>query len=252
MLEVLSLRNQGRLREALALARELRARSGEHAPRGAAPTSALAEAQVLFDLGQHRSASALFDSISRREPPGLPPSVRAFLRVIALSQVATARALAGDTTSLAALADSIQHDGARTLLSRTRVQHEYVRGLLFAARGQDSLAERAFTSALEPGKTDYTWPSYELGKLLLKEQRPADAVRVLQPAVAGVLMETANFHLTLTELHERLAEAFAAAGQRDSAAVHYDWVVRALHRADPIWLGRRDAAQKRLQELKQN
>ncbi len=249
LMEILSLRHQGRLQEAYALARELRARAAEEAPAGAAPTSALAEAQVLFDQGQYVRAAALFDSISRREPAGLPPSVRAFLRVIALSQVATARAFAGDTLGFSALADSMQHDGARTLLSRTRVQHEYVRGLLLAARRDNSAAERAFTAALNPGKTDYTWPSYELGKLLLEEKRPADAVRVLQPAVRGVLLETANFHLTLTELHQRLAEAWDAAGQRDSAVVHYGYVVRALRRADPIWSGRRDAAQKRISEL---
>jgi hypothetical protein len=48
-----------------------------------------------------------------------------------------------------------------------------------------------------------------------------------------VLLETSNFHLTLTELHQRLAEAWEAAGNTDSVAVHRRYVTNALRRADP-------------------
>jgi hypothetical protein len=242
LLQVLSLRHQGRLQEALALARQLRAAAGERGAGGGASISALAEAQVLFDVGEYRRSAALFDSIARRDLPGLPQSVQAFLRVTTLAQMAAARAAANDTSGLSALADSMQHDGARTLLSGTRSQHQFVRGLLYAARGDNKAAEQAFRTTLEPGIAAYNWPSYELAELLLREKRGLDAVAILQPAVRGVLLETSNFYLTLTELHERLAEAWQLAGRADSAALHYKYVAGALRRADPIWRGRRNAA----------
>jgi hypothetical protein len=81
--------------------------------------------------------------------------VQAFLRVHLLSQ-ATTLAAGGDTARLGALADSLAREGARTLLARPRGQHNYVRGLLFAARGDVAEAQRSFEAALKPVNTDYS------------------------------------------------------------------------------------------------
>ncbi|HSQ29771.1 MAG TPA: hypothetical protein VLN49_07975 [Gemmatimonadaceae bacterium] len=48
----------------------------------------------------------------------------------------------------------------------------------------------------------------------------ARAIAVLQPALRGPL-DASNLYVTCTELHELLAQAWDAAGARDSAAAHY-------------------------------
>ncbi|CAN5680164.1 hypothetical protein BH23GEM3_BH23GEM3_06940 [soil metagenome] len=71
--------------------------------------------------------------------------------------------------------------------------------------------------------------------------RPAEAVAILRPALRGGL-EASNLYVTHTELHEALGRAFAAAGQPDSAAIHYRWVERAWADADPAFRARHDFA----------
>src|SRR5207249_2426844 len=62
--EILSLRYQGRLREALTVARMLRASDAASAASRSGPPyeAGLQEAQVLFEMGHAREAAALFDS----------------------------------------------------------------------------------------------------------------------------------------------------------------------------------------------
>src|SRR5439155_663968 len=64
--EILSLRYQGRLREALAVARMLRASDAASAasPSGPPYEAGLLEAEVLFEMGHPRAAAALFDSLA--------------------------------------------------------------------------------------------------------------------------------------------------------------------------------------------
>ena len=71
---------------------------------------------------------------------------------------------------------------------------------------------------------------------------------VVRSALRGEI-DASNLYITRTELHELLAQAFAAAGEVDSAAAHYRAVADAWARADPTlharravaveWLGRR-------------
>ena len=54
----------------------------------------------------------------------------------------------------------------------------------------------------------------------------ASRVRPIRLALRAEI-DAANLYVTRTELHELLARAFDAAGERDSAAVHYRAVVNA-------------------------
>ena len=94
----------------------------------------------------------------------------------------------------------------------------------------------------------YTRTNLELARALLALGRPRDAVAVLQPAFRGPL-DASNLYVTHTELHEMLARAFDAAGERDSAMTHYRWVVAAWRNADPEFRPRRELAQRRLTQL---
>jgi tetratricopeptide (TPR) repeat protein len=225
--ETLLLRNEGRLAAALESARRLRAEANER-PRGdAAPSSAIAEAQVLFEMGRYRESAALFDSIARWRSPGQPPSVALMNRGLALSQVATALASLGDTSRLEAIANDIQRTGASVSLARAGVQHYYVRGVLFAARGKDTDAIAAFRSALSVSTSDDARINYELGKVLLRARRAGEAISVLRNGVRGTLMETGNYRVTLTEVHALLVRAWEMAGRPDSAATHRRYVENA-------------------------
>ena len=55
-------------------------------------------------------------------------------------------------------------------------------------------------------------------------------------------IDASNLYITRTDLHELLAQAFDAAGHRDSAAAHYKAVLTAWRRADPVYQGRRARA----------
>ena len=67
----------------------------------------------------------------------------------------------------------------------------------------------------------------------------------MQPAFRGSL-EAANLYITRTELHELLAQAFDAAGERDSATAHWRAVESAWRNADPQFRTRWEAAQRYL------
>ena len=80
-------------------------------------------------------------------------------------------------------------------------------------------------------------------------ERPRDAVAILQPALRGAI-DASNLYVTRTELHELLAQAWDAAGNLDSAAVHYAWIAKAWRAADPALAPRLNAARTRLAALK--
>ena len=66
--------------------------------------------------------------------------------------------------------------------------------------------------------------NYELAKGYLDRNQPREAIAVLRPATRGVVLEGANLHLTLAEIHALMARAFTAAGEADSARAHTAWV----------------------------
>ena len=226
------LRDQGRLQEALVVASRLSVMSGERPIAGASPPAALVEAQLLLELGRPRDAAALFAAIARWPASGQSVSVQATQRVQTVSMMAASLDASGDTSSLAALADSLERDGQRSLMFRPREQHHYVRGLLLAARGDDDAAVTAFERALSGSGADFARANLALAALHLKHNRPSEAIVALQPAARGWFLESTNLHSSLTEVHERLAHAYDAAGMSDRAAVHWRRVARSWSDAD--------------------
>ena len=180
-----------------------------------------------------------------------------------LVHAASALASAGDTATLAARADTIQYYGARTLYRLHRDLHHHVRGLLLAARHQDDDAIAEFRQALSWSASAYTRTNYELGRLLLRRGRPAEAVAAVAPALrSGV--EATSYYLTRVELHELLAKAWDSlgasraaalppgvtrAGAKDSAVVHYQWVAQAWKGGDPPFAQRAATATGRIAAL---
>jgi serine/threonine protein kinase/tetratricopeptide (TPR) repeat protein len=244
---IISYRNQGRLRDALATARTLQQLKPDMRE------ALIAEAQVLFEMGRGREAAALFESIAALPGRGELQRTRSAVAKGSawhLTHAAGARAAAGDTAALESLADSIQALGSRTLGATHQRLHHHVRGLLLNARGNSAAAALEFHRAtLWPDAgSPYSRTSLELGRVLVSLDRPRDAIATLQPALHGPL-EASHFYTTHTELHEALGRAFEAAGQSDSARVHYRWVLEAWRDPDPEFHGRREHVRARLAAL---
>ena len=218
---IASLRMQERWPEALALAERFRTLGD---PRSA---WAVQLAQVTMESGRPRAAAALFDSISGW-PPDLPDPTPEF-RIWALTHRASALAIAGDTTPLAAIADTIEALAPLSGNGRDARLPYHVRGLLLVARGDDEAAIASFRSAIFSPNRGYTRTNLELARALLRLGRPHEAIAALQPAFRGSL-EVNNTYVTRTVLHRTLAEAWRAAGNADSAAAHDAWVARATRR----------------------
>jgi serine/threonine protein kinase/tetratricopeptide (TPR) repeat protein len=241
----ISLRSQGRYREALARARSYRAAMEAESAEGFGSYAQL-EAQVLFELGQYRSSAALFDSIAAIRLSGFDSrSYDARQRAWALTHAANAVAAAGDTARLARLIETIRVVGAQSLLARDQRLHHHARGLLLAAQSDDAGAVAEFRRSLISLGAGYTRTNYELAKALLRLGRPREAVVVLQPAI-GQSVEGSGLYVTSTELEELLAKAWDAAGVADSAVAHYRQVVRAWQNADPELRARVAEARGRL------
>jgi hypothetical protein len=71
-----------------------------------------------------------------------------------------------------------------------------------------------------------------MARSLLAAHRPLEAIPPLR-ALLHQDFDDAALTLAPTEIRLSLAEAFEAAGQRDSAAIHYALVERAWRDADP-------------------
>jgi DNA-binding SARP family transcriptional activator/TolB-like protein len=237
-----SLREQGRLTAALDAARRVRPLQAKLAKRTAGTPSASAlEAQVQFESQHPALAAAIFDSLSREHDPEDAPSQRARRAAWTLTLAAGARVASGDTATLARLADSVRTLGAESGYGRDHRLYHHVLGLLLAARGDDAGAIREFRAAIYSLTSGFTRTNYELARIYLRTRRPRDAIAVLQPALRAPL-ESSNLYLARPDAHELLAQAWDAAGNRDSAAVHYAWVAKAWTAADPSFASRLQTA----------
>ncbi len=230
---VISLRQQGRLKEALAVARGP-LQSAEIASTLAPGAALVAQGQLLFELGRYREAAAIFEAHARPDPGAALASSGTLARRRAwfLTQAGSALAAAGDTSGLAALADSVEAWGRRSGLGRDRRLYEYLRGLLFVARRQPVDAVVAFRRAMVSPTEGFSRLDLELARTLLALERPMEAVPILRSALSGSL-EGGNYYATRTELQDLLARAYDAAAEPDSAAAYYGQVLRAWRTADP-------------------
>lgn len=243
----ISLRYQGRLRDALATTRPTQLRQSQ---ASAAPRIGIAEAIILFELGRYNESADAFRQIAAT--PAYRPEFRARIardRAWNLTHEATARAAAGDTAALSLLADSIESAARASAYGRDRRLHHYVRGLLLRARGDRESAVVEFRRGIFSLTEGYTRDNYELAQTLLSLHRPSEAIAVLQAALRGS-MQASNSYITYSEIHELLAQAFDAAGRSDSAATHYAYVVRAWPAADPEFRARFLSARERLAALR--
>jgi DNA-binding SARP family transcriptional activator len=216
----ISLRNQGRQREALQLARGPLRRTGD-SDSSQLYVAALAEGQALFELGRFSEAAERFRSEASRVDPadsGLTGTI-ARKRAWLLTHAGTALSANGDTVSLRALIDTVQVSGGKSGFARDPRLHYYLRGLLWCARGQPDSAERALRASLTSLSDGFTRENAELAALLIDRQRPSEAIPLARLALQGP-MEASNAYITRTELQALLGRAFAAAGQADSAAVY--------------------------------
>jgi DNA-binding SARP family transcriptional activator len=239
-----SLREQGRFKEALAAAHQLRRFPERGRGQGDVQQTSIMDALILLESGQAASAMALFDSIAHIGAPTMTASERARFVSWALVHRADAQAAAGRAEGLSGVADSIQSAAQSSVLARDRRLNHHVRGLLFASEGRDDDAIREFESALYSLPLGYTRTNYELARLYLRKGRARDAVHVLQGALRGGL-DGSNLYMNRTQLHELLAQAWDSAGKTDSAVVHYAIVAGVWGKADAGTRVRAESARSR-------
>ncbi|MFH1833785.1 MAG: hypothetical protein ABH877_02070, partial [bacterium] len=246
--KVIVYRNQGRLVEALATAREMARCTRQLSP--GFPLARLSEAIVLFESERFLEAASLFDSMAARSRGDtIPRSKAARNRAWFLTHEASALAAGGDQEGASVLADTIEALGPLSAYGRDRLLHYHVRGLIALAEGRVDDAEADLRRAIFSPTSGYTRSNLEIGRLLVAEGRPSEAIAVLSPALRGSI-EASNLYVTRTELHELLARAFDDAGAADSAAVHYAHVVEAWKESDAAFHPRRAAAAARLRVLR--
>lgn len=235
-LRTIALRNQGRLAEALPLTRV-----------NPGPND-IADALISIELGNPRAAVAIFGRRARADVSIWAPGVAARNRTWETTLHAMALIAAGDTARVRALVDTVAYWGQRSAYGRDRKLHHYLRGMLFVAQRRDDDAAAALRLAINSPAHGFSRINYELGRVLMRLNRPVEAIPIVRAALHGDI-DGPNLYMTRTDLHELLAQVFDRAGLRDSAAVHYRAVVRAWERADPVYHARRDSARVRLSRL---
>lgn len=241
---VISLRAQGRPLAAVPFARRMLALQPHDSDLvlAAVPIGA-----AYFEAGDFAAAARIFDASGihtltfRREHPGLAARHRAW----ALAQRATVAAATGDTARLRVLADSITVHARGSAFGRDWTLPAYAHGLYLERTGRLAEAADSFRATIYSPTEGYTRINLELARTLIALGRPREAIGWMQAALRGG-MEASNYFLTRTDAHEMLAQAFAAAGQVDSARAHYAWVVRAWSHAEPPAWARREAAARYL------
>jgi DNA-binding SARP family transcriptional activator len=228
-LDVISLRAQGRYREAYAAASRYRRMWPDELT--ASRTAATPQAVVLIESGKAIEAVALFDSIAMATPADTVASRAAREHVWQLTLRSMVRAATHDTASLARMADSAEVLARRSAFGRDRHMPHYIRALQHRARGDWATAERAFRAAVYSPSYGFTRTNVDLAQVLIASGRPLEAIPLLRSALRGPIDGTA-YYTKRTDVREALGAAFEAAGMADSAIAQYSLVLRVLQRAD--------------------
>jgi DNA-binding SARP family transcriptional activator/predicted Zn-dependent protease len=224
-LMLISLRNQGRLRDAMALARD--------GLVPGVPQEPVHLAVIPMESGRPREAAARFQAQAAATlAADLPPGFKARVGAWQLTLAGTALALAGDTAAVHRLADSVELVGRESSFGRDPRLHHFLRGLILQRAGRHAEAVESFRRAMFSPTDGYTRINLELGRSLMALGRGDEAIGVLRPALHGGV-DGSNTYVTHTELHEALAQAFELAGQADSAVAHFRMVEAAWRHADP-------------------
>lgn len=241
---VIASRTQGRLRDALAAAREYARLRRQSGPSNA--VDALPEAVVLAEIGQPRVAAALYDSMARAQRAPSPARSSAS-RAWYWTHEAGAVASAGDTATLRRLEDSVRASGALAT-ERYKRLHHYVRGLRLELEHKPADAATAFRQALWVRQKTHVQIYAGLARSLIAAGRPREAVAPLVEALKGPV-SAAGLYATRTELQELLAVAYDRSEQRDRALTQYRLVSRAWRHADPQFDQRRAVVEARIAAL---
>jgi len=229
---LIGLRDQGRMAEAMALARE------HVIPRSSTRMASWVPepihlAILPFETGQPLVAARLFrEGAARERASDQLPATRARIVTWNLTLAGTALAAAGDTAEMT---------GRESSFGRDARLHHFLRGLLFQAEDRHEEAIAAFRRAMFSTTDGYTRINLMMARSLLRLGRATEAIEVLQPVLRGGI-DGSNTYLTRTDVHEILADAFVAAGLPDSASSHYRAVEHALRNADPLFRDRYDRA----------
>ena len=244
---VISLRTQGRVAEALAVARQFRRESAQRGNGDAVDMGpALLEAITLMEKGKPILAAALFDSMAARPQSKVPARLAAHW-AMHLTFKASALAMAGGARRLASLEDSVRVLGAAAS-SRYHDLHYFVRGLRLSAAGSHGDAAIAFKHALGDPKDTYVRVYLELARSLIAANRPGEAIHPLVSALAGPT-SAMGLYATRTELLEMLGRAYERNGQPDSAIAQYQRVSHAWNKADHAFKARHAAIDDRIAAL---
>jgi DNA-binding SARP family transcriptional activator/TolB-like protein len=236
---VLLWRYQGRYRDASALVIAGRLPDGS-AIKLERRRDPLSEAVLDLDMGRPVLALRALESIVPAQGT-LPPGRFARELTWSLVRRGTAAVLAGELDLARRLADSAEVTGQESLYGRDPPLHFFLRGLLAAASGDHRTAVDQYRRSIYSPNFGYTRANFELARSLLALGRAPEAVPVLQAALRGG-WDGSNLYVSRTELHELLAQAFAAMGSRDSASAHYRRVEEAWVHADPEFAARYQAA----------
>jgi len=232
-LKTITLRNQGRLAEAIRLATS-------HSSPGD-----MNLATAALEAGMPALALPKLHGRASDDMSNLASSLQARVRTWNNTLIGMAFVAAGDTAAVRKLADTVEYWGRHSLYGRDRRAHHYLRGMLLVAKGKDVEAVAHLKAAIHSPTNGFTRVNYELGKALLRLNRPQEAVPVVRAALHGSI-DGSNLYVTRTDLHELLAQAFDRIGSRDSAAFHYRAVANAWKRADARFHTRREVARARL------
>jgi DNA-binding SARP family transcriptional activator len=228
-LESILLRNEGRINEGLKLAIDHRGPQDMNI------------AVTALEGGNARLALPELLARDKSDVSFMSPSLQARQHAWNNTLIGMALLVAGDTGAVRHLADTVEYWGRRSLYGRDQRAHHYLRGMLLVAQGRDNEAASELREAIHSTTNGFTRVNYELGKVLLRLNHPAEAVPIVRAALHGDI-DGSSMYVTRTDLHEVLAQAFDRMGNRDSAAVHYRAVAKAWVRADSRYQARRAVA----------
>lgn len=194
------------------------------------------QADNLRLLGQHAEAARRYEAQVHAPNEGplrfpLPANAaRAFCWHHALA--ADAVAPTGDAVAMRATADTLEQACSRSFYGRDWRLYHHVRGLVAMVGGDLTAAEREFAEAVWTPIEGWARTTVELAAAQAALGRPRDAIATLRTAYATRL-DAMGRYVPISELDYRMALAFAAAGQADSARVYGDYARRAWYNADP-------------------
>jgi tetratricopeptide (TPR) repeat protein len=186
-----------------------------------ARTGRLAQARAIYELTGHPRGVAPNAQFT-------PSEARGYTWSHALEADALARA--GDTTAARAFIDSLASSGRQSYYVRDKLLYHHALGSLYLAEGKLADAEREFRAALWMAG-GWTRTNVELARTQIAERRPRDAIATLRDAYLAPL-DAMGRYVPRSELDWWMSRAFAAAGDRDSAATYARFVKKAWNGVD--------------------